>query len=97
MRPEDAAQGPEALSMIFVRIIKPASHLEYMGGVRMDLTAITTLIGSLGFPIAACIACFWMLNKERDEHKQEMQKVTEAITNNTMALNTLTERIGRDG
>ena len=63
----------------------------------MDLSAITTLIGSLGFPIVACIACFWMLNKERDEHKQEMQKVTEAITNNTMALNTLTERISRDG
>lgn len=62
----------------------------------MDLSAITTLIGSLGFPIAACIACFWMLNKEREEHKAEMQKVTEAITNNTMALNTLTERIGRD-
>lgn len=63
----------------------------------MDLSAITTLIGSLGFPIAACIACFWMLNKEREEHKIEMQKVTEAITNNTMALNTLTERISRDG
>ena len=62
----------------------------------MDLSAITTLIGSLGFPIAACIACFWMLNKEREEHKAEMQKVTEAITNNTMALNTLTERISRD-
>ena len=63
----------------------------------MDLSAITTLIGSLGFPIAACIACFWMLNKEREEHKQEMQKVTEAITNNTIALNTLTERMSRDG
>lgn len=63
----------------------------------MDLSALTTLIGSLGFPIAACIACFWMLNKEREEHKAEMQKVTEAITNNTMALNTLTERMSRDG
>ena len=63
----------------------------------MDLSAITTLIGSLGFPIAACIACFWMLNKEREEHKIEMQKVTEAIANNTIALNTLTERMSRDG
>lgn len=63
----------------------------------MDLSAITTLIGSLGFPIAACIACFWMLNKEREEHKTEMQKVTEAITNNTIALNTLTERMSKDG
>ena len=55
----------------------------------MDVNAITTLIGSLGFPIAACIACFWMLNKERDEHKQEMAKVTEAINNNTLALEAL--------
>lgn len=97
MRPEDAAQPSEGVSMIFVRIIKPASYLEYMGGVRMDLSAITTLIGSLGFPIAACIACFWMLNKERENHQQEMQKVTEAINNNTIALTTLTERIGKDG
>lgn len=63
----------------------------------MDLSAITTLIGSLGFPIAACIACFWMLNKERENHQQEMQKVTEAINNNTIALTTLTERISHDG
>lgn len=63
----------------------------------MDLQTITTLIGSLGFPIAACIACFSMLNKEREEHKQEMQKVTEAINNNTLAVTTLTERLGRDG
>lgn len=83
--------------MIFVRIIMQASLVQSKGGDHMDLSAITTLIGSLGFPIAACIACFWMLNKEREEHKIEMQKVTEAITNNTIALNTLTERISKDG
>ena len=65
--------------------------------MEMDLSAITTLIGSLGFPIAACIACFWMLNKERDDHKAEMQKVTEAINNNTLAVTMLTERLGKDG
>lgn len=63
----------------------------------MDMSAITTLIGSLGFPIAACIACFWMLNKEREEHKTEMQEVSKAITNNTIALNTLTERLTKNG
>ena len=63
----------------------------------MDMNAITTLIGSLGFPIAACIACFWMLNKERDEHKSEMQKVTEAINNNTLALEALKGRLDKDG
>lgn len=63
----------------------------------MDMSAITTLIGSLGFPIAACIACFWMLNKEREEHKAEMQEVSKAISNNTIALNTLTERLTKNG
>ena len=63
----------------------------------MDLSAITSVIGSLGFPIAACVACFWMLNKERDEHKAEMQKVTEAINNNTLALEALKGRLEKDG
>ena len=82
--------------MIFVRIIMQASlyDIEVM---EMDVQALTTIIGSLGFPIAACIACFWMLNKERDDHKAEMTKVTEAINNNTLALTQLTERLGKDG
>lgn len=63
----------------------------------MDIQAITTLIGSLGFPIAACIACFSMLNKEREEHKQEMAKVTEAIQNNTLALEALKGELTRNG
>lgn len=90
------AQPPEEVAVMFVRIIMWASFftIEVM---EMDLSAITTLIGSLGFPIAACIACFWMLNKERDDHKVEMQKVTEAINNNTLALTQLTERLGKDG
>ena len=63
----------------------------------MDMSAVTTLISSLGFPIAACIYCFWMLNKEREEHKAEMAEVTKAINNNTLAVTTLTERLSKDG
>ncbi len=63
----------------------------------MDIQAITSLIGSLGFPIAACIAMFSMLNKEREEHKSEMRQVTEAIQNNTMALQSLTDKLNDHG
>lgn len=63
----------------------------------MDIQALTTLIGSLGFPIAACIACFSMLNKEREEHKKEMAKVTEAIHNNTLALEAIKGELTRNG
>ena len=63
----------------------------------MDIQAITSLIGSLGFPIAACIAMFSMLNKEREEHKEEMIKVTAAIQNNTLALQALMDKLDDHG
>lgn len=52
----------------------------------MDIGVITQLIGSLGFPIACVIAMFFFWNKEREDHKTEMQKMTEALNNNTLAL-----------
>lgn len=52
----------------------------------MDPSAISTLIGTLGFPIACVIAMFYMWNKEREDHKNEMEKVTQALNNNTTAL-----------
>lgn len=52
----------------------------------MDPSAISTLIGTLGFPIACVIAMFYMWNKEREDHKTEMDKVTQALNNNTTAL-----------
>lgn len=52
----------------------------------MDITVFTQLIGSLGFPIACVIAMFFFWNKEREDHKTEMQKMTEALNNNTLAL-----------
>ena len=55
----------------------------------MDINTVVQLIGSLGFPIAACIACFSMLNKEREERIAEMKEVTKAIDNNTRALEAL--------
>lgn len=55
----------------------------------MDLSAISSLIGTLGFPIACVIAMFYMWNKEREDHKEEMSKVTEALNNNTVALTRL--------
>lgn len=52
----------------------------------MDMGAFTQLIGTLGFPIACVCAMFFMWNKEREDHKAEMQKMTEALNNNTLAL-----------
>lgn len=52
----------------------------------MDVTQVMQAIGSLGFPIVACCALFYYLNKEQESHKEEMTAVTEALNRNTDAL-----------
>lgn len=55
----------------------------------MDVQLITSLIGSLGFPIVCCIALFWYLTKTAKQHKEEMDRMSEAINNNTNVMNQL--------
>ncbi len=52
----------------------------------MDISVITQLIGSLGFPIAVCVAMFYYWNKEREDHKSEIDSIRAALENNTQAL-----------
>jgi preprotein translocase subunit YajC len=59
----------------------------------MDMNVVASLIGSLGFPIVCCIALFWFLNKTNAQHKEEMNKMSEAINNNTAVMNKLIEEI----
>ena len=61
----------------------------------MDVSTVTSLIGSLGFPIACCIALFYQLHKSDENHKEEMAKMTDALNNNTVALTKLTDHITR--
>lgn len=63
----------------------------------MDMQAITSLIGSLGFPIACCIALFWYITKNAKQHKEEMDKMSEAINNNTNVMNQLILKLEEKG
>ena len=45
----------------------------------MDYNAILTLVGSLGFPIVACIALFWMMNTTMKEFKETVAENTKAM------------------
>lgn len=64
-------------------------------------TEILQLIGSYGFPIIACVGMAWYVYTQQAEnrkdikelqesHKLEMEKITEALNNNTMAIHDLT-------
>lgn len=59
----------------------------------MDLNTFTTLIGSLGFPIVMCLLLYYRMDKQDENHKIEMEKITEALNNNTQALTSLATKI----
>lgn len=66
---------------------------------------ILSLVGQYAFPIVACIAMGWYVKYIQDNyrkdiqelsenHREEMNKVTSALNNNTLALQKLTDVIG---
>lgn len=63
----------------------------------MDLNALTTAIGSLGFPIIMCLLLYDRLGKQDAQHKEEMMKLTESLNNNTNAITKLTEKLKLGG
>lgn len=73
----------------------------------MEFNTIIAAIGSLGFPIVACCAMAYFFAKVNDNyrndikeinkgHKEEMATMTEAINNNTLVIQKLIERMGKD-
>lgn len=63
----------------------------------MDVNLLIQLVGSLGFPIVACSALFWNMVKSDEQHKEEMNKMSKALNNNTSALVKLTEKLEKEG
>lgn len=59
----------------------------------MDANAIVTMISTVGFPIAACVALFWQTNEMQKSHKEEMDGVKEALNNNTLVVQKLVDKL----
>lgn len=57
------------------------------------LNVIVSFIQNVGFPIACVFAMFWMWDREREEHKAEAEKWSEAINNNTAVMQKLIDRL----
>lgn len=65
---------------------------------------IVQLISQFGFPVTGCIAMAWYvkyttdqnnqrMDKLNEQHKEELSQVTEALANNTLALQHLSDLI----
>ena len=59
----------------------------------MGVNDIVTIISTVGFPIAACVALFWQINEMRNSHKEEMDGVKEALNNNTLVVQKLADKL----
>lgn len=73
-------------------------------GDTMNPSDVVSIITTVGFPIVACGGMAWYvkyitdrnredLKEERAMHESEMSKVTEALNNNTLAIQMLTDYI----
>ena len=61
----------------------------------MELSTITNIIGSIGFPIVMCLMLFnWIKDLEK-QHKEETEKLTTAVNNNTQAVTILAAEISQ--
>ena len=59
----------------------------------MDVSTINNIIGSLGFPIAACIYMAYANAKQTEAHKEEMAKITEAVNELKVAITSLVDKL----
>ena len=55
----------------------------------MDTQGITTMIGSLGFPIVMCIIMIKLIFTMEESHKEEIDALKESLNNNTNVLTKL--------
>ena len=71
------------------------------------MSDIASIISSIGFPCVAAVACGLFIKFQytenqkqiesmRKEHKEEVQNMTKAIENNTIALTRLIEKMDKE-
>lgn len=70
----------------------------------MELTALSEIISTIGFPIVCFIMCGYYVKYREDkndekfdklnsQHDDEMKQVVNALNNNTLALQKLTDKL----
>lgn len=69
----------------------------------MDLSTITNLISSIGFPIVMCIIMMWYIKytndkdlEERKNYYTELNDVKQAIDNNTQVITQLITKLDKE-
>ena len=58
---------------------------------------IVGVISSVGFPITMALLLLWYIYDSNNKHKEEIDRMSEALNNNTIAITKLLDALGGDG
>jgi hypothetical protein len=58
---------------------------------------IVSVISSVGFPITMALLMLWYIYDSNNKHKEEIDRMSEALNNNTIAITKLLDALGGDG
>lgn len=61
----------------------------------METNTIVELINTVGFPIVACAALFWMNINSLKQQRLLLQEMQQAVNANTEVMKELNHQIGR--
>lgn len=61
----------------------------------MNVNEINTLVSSLGFPIVACGALFWLNLKTSDTYVKTITEMRKTIEDNTRMVQTLIDKMDK--
>ena len=81
--------------------------MKHWKGAKMDLSALSSLISTVGFPIVCFGACAWYVKYREDKNDAKIDKITtmhddenkrmvEALNNNTLALTQLADTLRKE-
>lgn len=62
----------------------------------MDANVILQAISTVGFPIVVCLICFWYIKESQEQHKQEIDKLSDALNNNTLVMQKLVDKLDKE-
>ena len=60
----------------------------------MDVSEIIQAISTVGFPIVMCLLFMYYIKYINDQHKNEIDKLSQSVNNNTLVMQKLLDKLG---
>ena len=60
----------------------------------MDVSSVIQAISTVGFPIVMCLLFMYYIKYINDQHKDEIDKLSQSVNNNTLVMQKLLDKLG---